>query len=589
MDGLTSPVGLLPAETPLPMPARPLSSMPPRSQARPVAPPGTRCGRLLVLAVTATVTVVATLEMWEVLGLARWTASGVLMTILFAVLLMPIALSFATALLGFLVLLQRRPHDAVLVPDAARTALLMPICSEDVSEMEWRLATMRSDLHANDVDQAFDIFVLSDSRDKDLIATERNAVLRLRRGAGCRVFYRNRAENDGRKAGNIAEWVRRFGGAYDTFVVLDADSLMRAGTLRSLVAAMHADTSAGLLQTVPVLQGGRTIFAKLQVFASQVYGPVLAAGAAAWHGADGNYWGHNAIIRTAAFAEACGLPVLPGRKPFGGEVMSHDFVEAALLRRAGWAVRLLPHIGGSFEGGPPTLTELDARDRRWCQGNIQHAAIIGATGLHPVSRLHLALGIGSYLSAALWMLFLVLGIVVSLQARFLRPEYFPQTHVLFPQWPVVDAQRAVWVFAATMGLLLAPKLLGILTVALSHRRPTSLGAWARLLCGALFEILISAIISPATMVRQAGHVIAVLAGRDSGWKQQCRADTTLPFSEALQFARISVVLGLLMLAASLAVDPWLAGWMSPVIIGLLLSPIVIWLTAQRAERFGWTD
>ncbi|MBR0651849.1 glucans biosynthesis glucosyltransferase MdoH [Roseomonas terrae] len=585
MDGLTRPPSpLLPPEAPLAMPVRPLAVLPDEIRPKPTSPPGTRRRRAAVLTVTAAVTLGATAEMWEVLGLARWTASGVIMTALFAVLLMPIALSFATSLFGFGMLLRRPPVMPAAAPGATRTALLMPVRHEEVSGVAALIRAMRDDLRAHRADAEFDIFVLSDSTDEAFAEAEREAVLRLRETPGCRVFYRQRTENGGRKAGNIAEWVRRFGAGYESFLILDADSLMSAETLRRLVAAMHADPQAGLLQTVPVLQDGPTLFARLQAFASRVYGPILAAGAAAWHGADGNYWGHNALIRTQAFAETCGLPPLPGRKPFGGDIMSHDFVEAALLRRAGWGVHMLPRLAGSFEGGPPTLPELDARDRRWCQGNLQHAAVIATPAFHPLSRLHLAIGIGSYLSAALWMVFLVLGIAVSLQARFLRPEYFPQTHVLFPQWPVVDAQRAVWVFTATILLLMTPKLLGLLAFALSDDRPREARGWAGFLGWAGAEIVVSALISPATMVRQAGHVVAVLAGRDSGWKAQSRDDASLPFGEAWRFARTGVVLGLLMLAAALAVDPGLAAWMSPVIAGLLLSPLLIWWTAQPLVR-----
>jgi membrane glycosyltransferase len=587
MDGLNLPPSLLPPEAPLAMPVRPLAERPIDCAPPPASPPGTRRGRVFVFALTALITGFATVEMWNVLGLSRWTVSGVLMTGLFALLIAPIALSFATALLGFAVLLRQDRAATARAPPAGqggRTALLMPIRNEDIAEVEAILAGMRADLRAAGADAEFDIFVLSDSRDPDIVAAERDAALRLRMRPGCAVFYRNRTDNTGRKAGNVADWVRRFGAAYEHFLILDADSHMRAATLRHLVAAMRADPGAGLLQTVPMLVGAGTVFARLQQFASRTYGPVLATGAAAWHGSDGNYWGHNAIIRTRAFAETCGLPSLPGRKPFGGDIMSHDFVEAALLRRAGWGVRMLPRLGGSFEGGPPTLPDLDARDRRWCQGNLQHAGVIATPGLHPLSRLHLAIGIGSYASAALWLLFLVLGIVTALQARFLRPEYFPQTHVLFPQWPIVDAQRAGWVLAGTFALLLAPKLLGALSVALSADRPRGAAGWAGLVGGVLVETLVSALLSPAVMVRQTGHVVGVLLGRDSGWTAQCRSgDAALSFADALRFARGGMLLGVVLLAAALSVDPKLAAWMSPVIAGLLLAPVLVWGTARRTR------
>src|SRR5690606_19893299 len=185
---------------------------------------------------------------------------------------------------------------------------------------------------------------------------ETAAVARLRDRLEGRmsVWYRHRHRNSDRKAGNVRDFVERWGGRYETMLVLDADSLMSASTIRAIRDGMAADPEIGLLQTVPALAGQDSLFARAQQFAGRVFGPVVSRGQAAWQGDDGNYWGHNAIIRVAAFAAACGLPELPGRRPFGGAVMSHDFVEAALMRRAGWAVRMAPDLGGSWEDGPPT-------------------------------------------------------------------------------------------------------------------------------------------------------------------------------------------------------------------------------------------
>ena len=219
-----------------------------------------------------------------------------------------------------------------------------------------------------------------------------------------------------------------------------------------------------------------TLFARMQQFAGRVYGPLIAHGIAWWHGAEGNYWGHNALIRTRAFAEQAGLPELSGRKPFGGAIMSHDFVEAALIRRGGWAVHMVPGVRGSYEEVPPTLTDLSMRDRRWCQGNLQHTAVLPARGLHPISRLHLLTGIGSYITAPLWLLFLLTGILIAVQARFVTPDYFPAGKSLFPQWPVIDPVRAMWMFVGTMALLLVPKLFGCIAVLL-HATGTARLRW----------------------------------------------------------------------------------------------------------------
>src|SRR5215510_12932898 len=231
-------------------------------------------------------------------------------------------------------------------------------------------------------------------------------------------------------------------------IVMDADSIMSAQTLVTLVRRMQSDARLGILQTVPVLIGQWSVFARIQQFASRVYGRFIARGVSAWSGNEGNYWGHNAIIRVTAFATACGLPQLPGRRPFGGHILSHDFVEAALIRRAGWKVRMATDLDGSWEESPPSLVDIAIRDRRWAQGNLQHTKVVGAAGLTFTSRWHFCVGIMSYLSSPLWMMLLAVGFALTLQATLSRPEYFPRTFQLFPNWPVFDAPRmqALFVF-----------------------------------------------------------------------------------------------------------------------------------------------
>jgi hypothetical protein len=295
----------------------------------------------------------------------------------------------------------------------------------------------------------FDFFILSDTTNPDIWIAEEAALLTLRDRTGGheRIFYRHRANNVARKAGNIGEWVRQFGGRYPQMLVLDADSLMTGDTIVRLVAAMESHPNVGLIQTLPMIINATTLFARVQQFAGRVYGPLFAYGLAWWHGAEANYWGHNAVLRTQAFAEYAGLPLLSGRKPFGGHILSHDFVEAALMRRGGVAIHLAPGLPGSYEEVPPSLTEYAQRDRRWCQGNLQHLAVLGTSGLHWVSRLHLLTGMGAYLTAPMWLVFLVVGIAISLQAQFIRPEYFPPGFALFPQWPTEDSERAIWVLS----------------------------------------------------------------------------------------------------------------------------------------------
>ncbi|MEZ5785713.1 MAG: glucans biosynthesis glucosyltransferase MdoH [Xanthobacteraceae bacterium] len=319
---------------------------------------------------------------------------------------------------------RHRPLGAV-ADLSSRTALLLPTYNEDARRLMSRLQAIYESVEATGQGDRFDFFVLSDTTDPDIWIAEEIAFFALREQVGeTRLFYRRRAENTERKAGNIGEWVTGFGGRYAQMIVLDADSLMTGDTVVRLAAAMEAHPHVGLIQTFPVIVNGTTLFQRLQQFAGRVYGPLIAHGIAWWHGGDSNYWGHNAIIRNEAFAAFAGLPRLDGRKPIGGHILSHDFVEAALIRRGGYTVHIAPMLSGSYEEMPPSLTDYAIRDRRWCQGNLQHLGVLPARGLHWMSRLHLLTGIGSYITAPLWFVFLIVGILISLQAQFVRPEYF---------------------------------------------------------------------------------------------------------------------------------------------------------------------
>lgn len=542
--------------------------------------------RLLVVGGAAAMTAVGAFEMFEALSpggmtLLEWAVLG-----LFVALFAWIALAFTSAVAGFVATIADRRHaDDAPFALRRRTAILMPVYNEDPTRVMAGLQAIDEALQASGHGAAFDIFVLSDTTDADAWIAEERAflALRARTGGEERIFYRRRSLNRERKAGNVQDWVERFGGAYDHMLVLDADSVMTASAIVRLAQAMEADPRAGLIQTLPILVGGRTLFARMQQFAGRIYGPLIARGIATWHASEGNYWGHNAIIRTRAFAEAAGLPHLAGRRPFGGHVLSHDFVEAALLRRAGWAVRMVPTWLGSYEEGPPSLTDLAVRDRRWCQGNLQHAAVLPTRGLHWVSRMHLMMGIGSYITAPLWLAFLLAGILIALQARFIRPEYFPAGATLFPQWPVQDPVRAMWVLAGTMALLLAPKLLAWVAMVTNRHARRSSGGGLGLLGGIAVETILAGLLAPVTMLSQSAAVVSILAGRDGGWQPQRRDDGTFPLSQVARRYAAHTVIGLALAAVAWAVSPHLLVWMSPVVVGLALAiPLVVLAGSRQA-------
>ncbi len=585
MDSLTGERAMpaLPAPAPLAMPRQKLWSHAGGRRLRSGA--GTIVTRLLVIAGAVALTGLAAFEMFEVLNVGGLTTLELLVLWLFVALFAWIALAFTSALAGFLaIIFSRADAGEPSLPLRGRTAVVMPVYNESPARFAAAIEAMDAGLQRAGAGGSFHFFILSDTTDPDIWIAEEQAflALRTRSGGGERIFYRHRRHNVERKAGNLADWVAGFGGAYDHMLVLDADSVMTARTMLRLAAAMEADPQAGLVQTLPVLVRGRTLFARLQQFASRIYGPLIARGIAAWHGKEGNYWGHNAIIRTRAFAEAAGLPAIRGRKPFGGHVLSHDFVEAALLRRAGWAVRMVPAWDGSYEEGPPTLTELAVRDRRWCQGNLQHAAILPARGLHWVSRLHLLMGIGSYITAPMWFAFLCLGILIALQARFIRPEYFPGGFTLFPDWPAQDPVRAMWVFGATMGLLAAPKLLAFIAALCSGPVRRNSGGGLRLFLGVLIETVLTALLAPVTMLSQSASVVSILSGRDSGWQPQRREGGDYPFAAIARAYWPHTAIGVAFGIASYAVAPALFLWMSPVIAGLTLTiPLILLVNSER--------
>ncbi|MFK4726203.1 membrane glycosyltransferase [Bradyrhizobium niftali] len=512
---------------------------------------------------------------------------------LFLVLLAWVAFSFMSALAGFFVLLMRRTPGLPVDPAGplpavtARTAMLMPTYNEDPHHLMARLRAMYESVEATGSGEKFDWFLLSDTTDPDIWICEEKTFIRLRHAVDAdRLYYRHRPDNTARKSGNIADWVRRFGAAYDHMIVLDADSLMEGDMIVRLVHAMETHPAAALIQTQPVIVNARTLFSSLQQFSGRVYGPLIAAGNAWWHGGDSNYWGHNAIIRVRAFAEAAGLPELSGRKPFGGHILSHDFVEAALMRRSGWAIYMAPTLRGSFEEVPPSVLDFAARDRRWCQGNLQHLAVLPARGLHWVSRLHLLTGIGSYLSAPLWLLFLVLGLLISLQAHFIRPEYFPKGFSLFPTWPQQDPVLAARVFAATMGLLILPKLLAYIVLISDRDERAQFAGSPRVLAGILCETILAALIAPSMMIFQTKSVVESLIGRDAGWQVQRRNDGQLARGEIYRKLAGPTLCGLVLSLSAYAASLPLLLWMSPVVLGLLLSIPLGMITSSRLESPG---
>jgi membrane glycosyltransferase len=572
----------LPPSSPLAMPDQDFRSVPPKSGAAADRLQESDLWRIAAFGLTALAMIAAGAPCREVLEAGGFSPLELITFALFEALFGWITFSLVITLFGVASGLGHEPELHELKPEtplprlSARTAILIPIHNEDPGPVFARLTVMARSLRETRAAEAFDLFVLSDTRNADIARQEQSAVERLRVEAGDHLYYRRRAINAGRKSGNVADWVQRFGGAYDFMVVLDADSLMSGDTLARLAAAMEAHPAVGLIQTAPRLIGRTSLFGRMQQFASRLYGPALTHGLALFWGAEGNYWGHNAILRVRAFAENAGLPRLPGRKPFGGDIMSHDFVEAALLRRAGWQVRLAPGLSGSYEECPPTLPDMAARDRRWCQGNIQHLGVVGARGLHWMSRFHMLQGAMGYLMSPLWLLFLAFNTLLAVQARL----------GFGGSWDIYGMRVLSWVLAVSVLWLMAPRLIGLGLILARRDERRAWGDPVKLVAGVVLETALSALVAPILMVSQSTALLDILIGRDSGWAAQSRDDGGVPWGDAVRRYALHLVLGVASAGLLYATSGEGLGWAVPVVAGLVLAAPIVVLTADPAIGFA---
>ncbi|AZY93243.1 glucans biosynthesis glucosyltransferase MdoH [Paracoccus sp. Arc7-R13] len=565
---------VVPPLAPLTMPVQDFARHPQAGPTRRMNSLRVWLARLIAFGGTAVLAVVGFSQMLAAFG-ADPTPMQIALLVLFVPTFAWVGFSFCGTLAGFLAPRLTTPDG----PNDARVVVVMPIYHEDVATSTGLLVALARELEAEGMADRTEIFVLSDTRDPAIAVNETLVIDRARALSPLPLWYRRRLSNDDRKSGNLAEFVRQWGGRYDQMVVLDADSVMSGATIRALSARMSADPQAGLIQTMPMLVGGETIFARLTQFAGRVYGPMIARGVAAWSGDTGNYWGHNAIIRVSAFAQACGLPRLPGNPPFGGTILSHDFVEAAALCRAGWAVRLDHDLRGSYEGCPPTLLDMAVRERRWAQGNLQHSRLLGVKGLRGVSRAHMIIGIMGFLMSPLWLALILVGLVLSATVLLSTPEYFPNAYQLFPEWPVFDSRRMLWLFAIAMGLLLLPKFIATFR-AWARPLARNSGGRVRIFASAIFETVLSALIAPVQMLVQTRQIFEILSGRDSGWNAQTRAGSMPSWGVVLRHHWAHVVLGLGTLIVLATFSPAQLIWLSPILAGLILSPLTSRLSAS---------
>ena len=549
--------------------------------------------RILLLGLVLVQTGLATYCMATVLPFQSSQPLAVAILLLFGILFGWVSLGFWTAMAGFLLLMfgdrryaiSRSAAGTAPIRAEARTAIVVPICNENVPRVFAGVRATYESLSRTGQLGHFDFFVLSDSSNPDARVAEIDAWLTTCRavdGFG-RLFYRWRKHRIKKKSGNIADFCRRWGKNYRYMVVLDADSVMTGECLTTLVRLMEANPRAGIIQTAPLTVNHETLYARLQQFGSRVYGPLFGAGLHFWQLGESYYWGHNAIIRVAPFIRHCALGRLPRRGTLSREILSHDFVEAALMRRAGWAVWLAHDLPGSYEEAPANLVEELKRDRRWCQGNLINFRLLLARSLHPVHRALFATGVMVYASAALWLLFLIASTALVAVHTLIGPQYFVTPKQLFPLWPVWHPWWALSLTSTTVTLLFLPKVLSVLLIWRSGGR--HFGGRIRLALSMLVEFLFSALLAPVRMLFHTNFVIGGVLNCSPQWKSPARDGSETTWAEAMRRHSAGTLLGAVWAGCAYWLDPAYLLWLLPVLGPLALSiPLSVYSSRASVGR-----
>lgn len=478
-------------------------------------------------------------------------------------------LGFWNGAVGLVLLFARRRAAGVAQPITLRTAVVMTLRNEDPARALGRLRIVQASLDATGAAGQFAYFVLSDSSDPDIAAREAAEMAAWQAGDAepGRISYRRRADNVGYKAGNVMDFCDQQGAGFDLMLALDADSLMSGEAILDLVRIMQADPGIGIVQGLVVGLPARSVFARMFQFGMRHGMRSFTVGQAWWTHDCGPFWGHNAILRIAPFRAHCRLPVLSGAPPFGGHILSHDQVEAVLMRRAGYTVRLQSVAGGSWEDNPPTMLDYIHRDTRWCQGNLQYVRLIGMRGLQPVSRFQLLWAILMFGGIPAWTLLMAL---LPLAAWVWRDMAAGKQEMLVVIW---------WIFLL---MYLAPKLAGYIHTAASLHRRSRYGGLGRMGIGALCEIVFSLLQSSIASFNTACFIASLLLGHSTRWGGQARDARAVSWAEAARAFWPQTLFGVAVNLPLMVISPALLMYALPFTLGYLVAIPFAVVTASPA-------
>jgi membrane glycosyltransferase len=556
----------------------------------PARPPG-RSIRLFVFYSSAMLlTGLVSMLFADLLWRSGWSNSSTILLILFIILFLLISIGCMHGVCGFVLRAFGDPdritrlgkYQSQSIEDVS-TAIVFPIYNEEVARVFEGLRATYLSLERTGQLERFDFFILSDSTDPDKWVEEEQRWCELVRDLDAlgRIYYRRRVVNEGKKSGNIRDFLSTWGRRYRYFLVFDADSVMRGETVVDLVKLMETHPHVGLIQTVPALVNAESLFGRIQQFANRLYAPIFIAGLNYWTQGFGNYWGHNAIIRTEPFMQNCDLPHLPGRKPFGGQILSHDFVEAALMLKENWQVWFAYDLEGSYEEQPQDIIENAQRDRRWCQGNLQHGLLLLARGLRGISRIHLLLGIFGYLASPLWLLFL-LTFNWSLWFKGYTGLSNITVRAFTPFIRLNGTEHAFLIFIICMGVLFVPKILALLDLTFDPPRRRAFGGLQRATLSAVAETIFSSLHAPLQMLWHSKFVAAILLGTGVHWGPQKRTADGIAWSQAVRVHYGHTLLGILWGWIIWRMDQPTFWWFLPVLAGMILSIPLSVLTSRSS-------
>ena len=533
----------------------------------------------------------------SVLSSGGITPLEILILFLFSLTFCWITISFWNAVIGSILMLFKiddtELHD-LKKPENGRislnskTALIMLARNENPEQtLECLGSTLQSLIQTKQY-SCFDAYLLSDSDDKKLCITEEILCENLSQSMpkGLNLYYRNRKDNKGHKAGNIRDFCQRWGKNYEFMVILDSDSIMEGETLIELSSLMELNPTTGLIQTVPQPINQKTLFGRILQFSSGLYGPIVSWGQTFWYSNSSNYWGHNAIVRTSAFTASCGLPNLPGEPPFGGEILSHDFVEASLLKRAGWDLFMLPHIKGSYEMVPEDMFSYVKRERRWAQGSLQHLRLLGSKNLHFMNRIHFLMGAMGYLSSVLWISLLISSTIYILALESGTSFFFLESFLPLFDYSENSSKYMLSPLLITGYVLFSPKLLAFVVAAIQHHkgfRKVSLIALST-----IAETIFAILLAPILMFYHTAFILGFLSGGKINWNPSYQRETEVSWKSALGNTAFITILCIAWAALILRYSPSFFLWMLPIFLGPALANPIVCLTTKRS-LLKWAD